>query len=78
MTISIPDTLASRLRDRANQEGCDLETIAEYLLATALDWESQDRTEAIAGIQGGLDAVVAGRVRPAAEVFADMKSKSVR
>lgn len=73
MTITISRELEQRLRDRAAQDGQDPDSVAEALLSAALDWEAQDRADAIAGIQRGLDASAAGRVRPAAEVFAEMR-----
>lgn len=65
MTITISGELEVRLRDRAQQEGQDPDTIAQVLLSAALDWEAQERREAIVGIQRGLEAGAAGRVRPA-------------
>jgi predicted transcriptional regulator len=75
MTITISPELEARLTQRAAQEGQEPSAMAEALLAAALDWEAQDRVECIAGIQRGLDASAAGRVRPAADVFADMRAK---
>ena len=75
MTITISSELEARLRDRAHKQGRDLDTVAEVLLSAALDWEAQERREAIAGIQRGLEASAAGRVRPASEVFAEMRAK---
>jgi predicted transcriptional regulator len=75
MTITISPELEQRLRARATQEGRDPDAVAEALLSIALDWEAQDRAEAIAGIQRGLEASAAGRVRPAAEVFAEMRAR---
>jgi predicted transcriptional regulator len=75
MTITISPELEARLRERAAREGVDPDSAAEALIALALDWEAQERAEAIAGIQRGLEASAAGRVRPAADVFADMRAK---
>jgi predicted transcriptional regulator len=75
MTIKPSSELAARLRARARQEGQDPDTIVEVLLSAALDWEAQERREAIAGIHRGLEAGATGRVRPASEVFAEMRAK---
>jgi predicted transcriptional regulator len=75
MTIIISDQLEARLKERAKQEGADTNTVAEALLAAALDWEARERAEAIAGIRRGLDAAEAGRVRPAEDVFAEMRAR---
>lgn len=75
MTITISRELEARLKDRATQEGKELNVVAEALLSAALDWEAQERGEAIAGILRGLEASASGRVRPATEVFAEMRAK---
>lgn len=78
MTITISAELEARLKERAAQEGTDTDTIAEAFLSAALEWEAQERTETIAGIQRGLDSSAAGRVRPAADVFADLRDKQAQ
>jgi predicted transcriptional regulator len=75
MTITISAELEAKLKERAAQEGKDPDSVAEALLSAVLDWEAQERAEAIAGIQRGLEASAAGRVRPAAEVFAEMRAR---
>ena len=75
MTITLSEETEARLRERAARDGQDVNVLADALLAAALEWEAQDRAEAIAGIQRGLEDGAAGRVRPAADVFADMRSK---
>ena len=77
MTLELSSELEARLRERAAQEGTEPVALAEALLSAALD-EAQERAEAIEGIQRGLDASAAGRVRPAAEVFAEMRSNLAR
>jgi predicted transcriptional regulator len=74
MTITISEELEARLEARAAREGKDPSTIAEALLTAALDWETQEYAEAVTGIRRGLDASAAGRVRPAADVFADLRA----
>lgn len=78
MTITISSDLESRLRDRASRTGQDVDSAAEDLLAAALEWESSDREAAIAGIRRGLEASDAGRVRPAADVFAELRAQLPR
>jgi predicted transcriptional regulator len=75
MTITLSADLEARLKEKAAQEGTDPSIMAEALLAAALDWEAQERAEATAGIQRGLEASSAGRVRPAVEVFAEMRAR---
>ena len=75
MTITIRPELEKKLRAKASRDGRDLNAVAESLLESALDWEARDREEAIAGIRRGLTSSDAGRVRPAAEVIADLRAK---
>ena len=75
MTISILPETEARLREKAAREGQDVDTVAEALLAAALDGEARERAEAIDGIRRGLADSDAGRVRPAAEVFAEMRAR---
>lgn len=75
MALTVNPQLEARLREKAAQENRDADAVAEALLTMALDWEAQDYAEAVEGIRRGLEASAAGRVRPAAEVFADMRAK---
>ena len=75
MTITITPDVESRLREKAEREGQDMDVLINRLLTTAMEWEALDREEAIAGIRRGLEASAAGRVRTASEVFEDMRSK---
>lgn len=75
MTISLSPETEARLRERAERDGRDVDAVADALLSFALEWEVQDRAEAIAGIQRGIEASEAGRVRPAADVFAQMRAR---
>jgi len=75
LTITITPETEAKLREMAAREGQDMNTIADVLLASAIEWEAAERAEAIEGITRGLEASAAGRVRPAAEVFADMRAK---
>src|SRR5207253_2523659 len=72
MTITLSPELDARLREQAAREGKEPETLAEALLSAALDWEAQ----AIAGIRRGLESSAAGRVHPAAELFAEMAKQA--
>jgi len=78
MTITLTPELGARLREQAAREGKEPQTLAEALLSAALDWEAHDRADAIAGIFRGLESSAAGRVRPAAEVFAEMRARLAR
>ena len=75
MTITLTPQTESRLREKAQREGGDINTLAETLIAAALDWEAQERAETIAGIQRGEQAAVQGQERPLAEFLAEQRTK---
>ena len=75
MTLSISPELEAKLRERAAQEGADPNDVAEVLLTAALESDMNEREETIEGIRRGLEAGRAGRVRPAEDVFTDMRAK---
>ena len=72
MTIVLSEQTETRLREKAEREGQDMNAIADDLLANALDWDAREREEAAEGIQRGLDDFAAGRCSPASQVFADI------
>ncbi len=53
----------AQLRRKAGREGQQTETVTHAVLVQALEWEAQDRAEAVAGIQRGIDAFEQGRFR---------------
>lgn len=69
MTITVSPEVEERLRQQAKLEGKDIGSVADRLLADALDWQARDREETLEGIRAGLRDVEAGRVKPAEEVF---------
>jgi predicted transcriptional regulator len=75
ITIDLDPEVLTWLHEKGAREGQDAETVAAALLAEALVWEKQERAEAIAGIQRGLDDVAAGRARPLEEFVAEQRAK---
>ena len=75
ITLDLAPEVGAYLQEKAAQEGRNAETVAQGLLAQAAAWEAQDRAGAVEGIRRGLHAGAAGRVRPATDVFADMRAK---
>jgi len=74
MNIVLKPETESRIRQIAAREGKDPEAIVDALLSEAIEsWEESEST--VAAIRKGLDEVEAGRCRPVAEVFADMRRK---
>jgi predicted transcriptional regulator len=63
IVISLSPEIEAQLREKAIQQGQDVSVVATQLLSQVLEWELHDSTEAIKGIQSGLDDFVAGRSR---------------
>ena len=61
--ISLSPEIEAQLREKAIQQGQDVSLVAAQLLSQILEWELQDSTEAIKGIQSGLNDFAAGRSR---------------
>ena len=75
MSITLRPETEAKLREKAEREGIDLDTLAETIIAEALAWEAQDQAEAIEGIRRGIEASDVGRVRPFAEFAAEMRAR---
>jgi predicted transcriptional regulator len=65
----------AQLEEYAKRRGQDPATALDNALATYLEWERQDFSEAAEGIRHGYEDVRAGRTRPATEFFADLRRK---
>ena len=70
IVIELTPELEEQLRRQATLRGQDVSLVATELLASLLEWESQDSAEAIQGIQQGLDDFETGNFRSFNE-FAD-------
>ena len=75
MPITINPSTESRLRETAIREGQDIDTLADNLLNMALEWDAQDRAEAIEGIKRGWEACEQGRYRSFREFAAEQRAK---
>lgn len=75
MTITLAPETEALLRDKAERDGQDVNRLGDALLVYVLQEEARDRTEMLEGIRRGLEASDAGRVRPIAEVSAEMRAK---
>ena len=74
-SININPQRRAELEEYAKRRGQDAETALDEALASYLEWERQDFTQAAEGIRRGYEDVKAGRTRPAAEVLADLRRK---
>ena len=75
MPITITADTEAKLREKAVREGQDPNTLADILLNMALEWEAQDRAEAVEGIKRGLQDFEQGRSRPFREFAAEQRAK---
>lgn len=84
MTVMLKPETETILRERAGRAGQDVDTFTNTLLADVLAEDPDDLTEdemveIHAGIERGLEAAAAGRVRSAADYKADvMKRRAER
>ena len=74
LVVDLPPRAKEWLREKAIQERQSEEAIASRVLAEALEWEAQDFQEAAEGIRKGLEDAEAGRVKPAEEVLARLRT----
>jgi plasmid stability protein len=84
-TMTFPAEIEERLREEAARSGRSVEETATALLAAALDAAEAERAdreltpediaELRAGIERGLAEGAAGRVKPAADVYARLNAK---
>ena len=75
IVISLSPEIEAQLREKAIQQGQDISVVATQLLSQVLEWELQDSTEAIKGIQSGLDDFATGRSRSFEEFAAEQRHK---
>lgn len=75
IVVTLSPELEARLRDKAAQQGQDVNLVASELLAHVLEWEVQDSEEAIKGIQQGLEDFEAGRFRSFDEFAQEQRRK---
>ena len=74
-TILLKPERKAELEEYARRRGQEPAAALDDALAAYLEWERQDFDEAVEGIRRGYEDVKAGRTRPAAEFFAEMRLK---
>ena len=74
-TIPLKPERKAQLEDYAQRHGQDPATALDDVLAEALEWDRQDYTEAVEGIQKGYADLQAGRVRQFEESFEELRVK---
>ena len=75
MTVTLTPETETRLRQKAERDGQDINAVADTMLAMVLEWEAEEYADMLKGIQRGLEDSDIGRVRPFAEFAAEMRAK---
>ena len=80
MSVTLKPETETLLRERAHRAGMDLDTFANALLIDVLtddpdDLTEEEKAEIRQGIQRGLDAAAAGKVRSAEDYKADVRNR---
>jgi predicted transcriptional regulator len=65
----------AQLDEYAQRRGQDPVTALDEALATYLEWERQDFTQAVEGVRRGYEDVEAGRSRPASGFLSNLRRK---
>lgn len=63
IVVNLSPERKAQLRNKAALQGRDISIVAAELLTTLLEWEATDLSEAIEGIQQGLDDFEDGHYR---------------
>ena len=74
-TIPLRPERQEELEKFAREHGQTPADALDEAVAAYLEWQTQDFAEAVEGIRQGYADVKAGRTRPAAEFFADLRRK---
>jgi predicted transcriptional regulator len=75
MQINFEPNIANQLRALASQSGKSEDFYVQQAVKSFLEefTPEQEHQETLSAIQQGLDDVAAGRVRPAAEIIAELR-----
>ena len=73
MTITLRPSTEAMLVEKARQEGQDLDTVADTLLADVLEAELREQEETAAAITKAMAAAEAGREKPIAQYLAEQR-----
>lgn len=65
----------AKLHQKAVREGLNAEAVAHDVLVRALEWDAQDRAEAVEGIKRGTENFEQGRFRRFSEFEAEQRAK---
>ena len=75
MTITLAPKTEAMLKENAQREGRDMDTVANDLLDDFLSAEMRERAETVAAIHAGMEAGAAGREKPLKQYIAEQRQK---
>ena len=75
MTITLRPSTEALLLEKARQEGQDLDTLVDKILADALEVQKQESEEIAAAVRNAMAAAEAGREKPLAQYLAEQRIK---
>ena len=75
MTITLKPSTEAMLLEKARQEGQDLDTLVDTLLAQTLEAQAREDEETAAAVSKAMAAAEAGREKPLAQYLAEQRVK---
>ena len=75
MTITLKPKTEALLREKAQQDGQDLDTLVDMLLADRLEAQAREDEETGAAVSNAMAAAEAGREKPLAQYLAEQRLK---
>lgn len=75
MTITLKPSTEALLLEKARQNGQDLETLVDALLAGSLEAQKREAEEIAAAVRNATAAAEAGREKPLAQYLAEQRAK---
>lgn len=75
MTITLKPSTEAMLREKAQQSGQDLDTLADTLLADSLAAQAREDEETAVAVSKAMAAAEAGQEKPMAQYLAEQRAK---
>ena len=75
MTITLKPSTEALLLEKARQEGQDLDTPVDKILADSLEAQKRETEEITAAVRNAIAAAEAGREKPLAQYLAEQRAK---
>ena len=75
MTITLRPSTEAMLLEKARQEGRDLDTLVDTLLAESLEAQKRENEEVAAAVRNAMIAAEAGREKPLTQYLAEQRAK---